>query len=143
MVGQGINLDPPDKAKPKGRAMDAAETKALKLGAKGPKLGTRRCKNCGIADGHNAATCLQKPENRERLAKIAGRKRGRPPGAKNRHGPCAAATEVGNEKMTHKRMTDDEEEWEDVDTDMEESPQREEPCTAPRKRGRPAGSKNK
>jgi hypothetical protein len=52
-------LEAPDKAKPKGRTKDQADKKALKLGAQREKKATRKCKICGVKDGHNAATCLQ------------------------------------------------------------------------------------
>jgi hypothetical protein len=44
----------------------------------------RRCKKCGVADGHNSRTCLSIEENRARLVILANpRKRGRPPGSRN------------------------------------------------------------
>lgn len=55
----GISLARPDKAKPKGRNKHAAKKKEVKLGAKGEKKKNKKCKICGIADGHNASTCLQ------------------------------------------------------------------------------------
>jgi hypothetical protein len=50
---------------------------------------TRKCQTCGIADGHNSRTCLSLEENRLRLASLAGRKRGRPPGSRNKGGSNA------------------------------------------------------
>jgi hypothetical protein len=41
-------LEPPDKAKPKGRTKDQAEKKAIKLGAQGEKKATRKCNICGV-----------------------------------------------------------------------------------------------
>ena len=44
----------------------------------------RRCRKCGVADGHNSRTCLSIEENRARLVILANpRKRGRPPGSRN------------------------------------------------------------
>jgi hypothetical protein len=50
---------------------------------------TRKCQKCGIADGHNSRTCLSMEENRLRLASLAGRKRGRPLGSRNKGGSKA------------------------------------------------------
>lgn len=142
-VGIGISLERPEKAKPKGRTMEKAELRVVKLGARGPKLMSRKCKVCGIADGHNASTCLQKEGNRVRLAGLAGKKRGRPPGSKNRSTLPRVALEVDSQKRSRMSMSDEEDGNETVGTDIEDSPQPEEPSPAPRKRGRPAGSKNK
>jgi hypothetical protein len=43
-VGISISLERPDKAKPKGRTMDPAELRVLKLGARGSKKKNRKCK---------------------------------------------------------------------------------------------------
>jgi hypothetical protein len=45
---------------------------------------SRKCQKCGIADGHNSRTCLTVEDNRVRLANLSGRKRGRPPGSRNK-----------------------------------------------------------
>jgi hypothetical protein len=42
---------------PKGRKMTETEKQSATLGAKGPKLGTRRCHECGKYTTHNARTC--------------------------------------------------------------------------------------
>jgi hypothetical protein len=139
----GIILERPDKAKPKGRALEQAEGHKLKLGARGPKLKSRKCKVCGIADGHNATTCLQVEANRVRLSNLAGKKRGRPPGSKNRSTLGRAANEVDNQKRRRMGRSNDEDGNERVGTALDDNIQPEEPSPAPRKRGRPAGSKNK
>jgi hypothetical protein len=77
-----INLGMLDRAKPKGRTIKNTEERILKLGAKGEKKKNRRCQLCGIADGHNNRTCLSLEENIARLATLANRKRGRPPGSR-------------------------------------------------------------
>jgi hypothetical protein len=82
----GISLARPNNSKPKGRIIKGSEQKVIKLGAKGTKKMNRKCQKCGIADGHNSRTCLSLEENRLRLASLAGRKRGRPPGSKNKVG---------------------------------------------------------
>jgi hypothetical protein len=43
-----------------------------------------KCQKCGIVNGHNSRTCLSLEENRARLASLAGRKRGRPHGTRNK-----------------------------------------------------------
>ena len=44
----------------------------------------RRCKKCGVADGHNSKTCLSVEENRVRLVSLANpRQRGRSLGSSN------------------------------------------------------------
>ena len=85
----GISLARPNNSKPKGRTIKGSEQKVIKLGAKGTKKMTRKCQKCGIADGHNSRTCLSMEENRQRLASLAGRKRGRPPGSRNKGGSKA------------------------------------------------------
>ena len=79
-----INLVPPEKAKPKGRNKTESEKAAVTLGALGEKLGTRKCKACGQYATHNARTCLSLEHNRMRLEEMKNKKRGRPPGAKNK-----------------------------------------------------------
>lgn len=83
-LGMQVSLQKPDRAKPKGRTIKESEARTLKLGARGEKKMTRKCKNCGIADGHNIRTCLAIEENRIKLANMDGRKRGRPRGSKNK-----------------------------------------------------------
>jgi hypothetical protein len=78
----GISLNRPDRAKPKGRTIKDEEQRILKLGAKEKKK-NRRCRMCGIADGHNSRRCLCLEENRARLASLANRNNGRPLGSKN------------------------------------------------------------
>lgn len=113
LVGQGVSLQPPVKAKTKGRTIPATEEREVRLGAKGPKKNTRACHICKIACGHNAATCPQLQHNKVRLESLrAPRSRGRPPGAKNK---VKAANPIENTKET----------------------------TGPRRRGRPPGAKNK
>jgi hypothetical protein len=70
----GISLARPNNSKPKGRTIKGSEQKVIKLGAKGTK---------------NSRTCLSMEENRLRLASLAGRKRGRPPGSRNKAGSKA------------------------------------------------------
>ena len=79
----------PNNSRPKGRTIKGSEERVIKLGAKGTKKMTRKCQKCGIADGHNSRTCLSMEENRQRLASLAGRKRGRPPGSRNKGGSKA------------------------------------------------------
>jgi hypothetical protein len=44
----------------------------------------KRCKKCGVVDGHNSRTCLSIEENRAHLVILANpRKRGRSPGSRN------------------------------------------------------------
>ncbi|WVZ89459.1 hypothetical protein U9M48_035862 [Paspalum notatum var. saurae] len=81
---EGISLERLDRAKPKGRTIKETETVVRKLGAKGEKKKNRKCKICGIADGHNSRTCLSVEDNRDRLSKLGVRKRGRPPGQRTR-----------------------------------------------------------
>jgi hypothetical protein len=85
----GISLARPNNSKPKGRTIKGSEQKVIKLGAKGTKKMNRKCQKCGIADGHNSRTCLSLEENRVRLASLSGRKRGRPPGSRNKVGSNA------------------------------------------------------
>jgi hypothetical protein len=94
-VVDGISLARPNNSKPKGRTI-----KVIKLGAKGTKKMNRKCQKCGIADGHNNRTCLSLEENRLRLASLAGRKRGRPPGSRNKGG---SNTPHWNETTTSKK----------------------------------------
>jgi hypothetical protein len=63
---------------------------------------SRKCQKCGIADGHNSRTCLTIEDNRVRLANLAGRKRGRPPGSRNKIGGAAPHW---NETSTSKKRT--------------------------------------
>jgi hypothetical protein len=77
-----INLGKPDRGKPKGQTIKNTEERILKLVAKGEKKKNRRCQLCGIADGHNSRTCLSLEDNMARLATLANRKRGRPPGSR-------------------------------------------------------------
>jgi hypothetical protein len=65
-----INPGMPDRAKPKVRTIKNGEERILKLGAKGEKKKNKRCRLCGIADGHNSRTCLSLDENRARLATL-------------------------------------------------------------------------
>jgi hypothetical protein len=77
-------MDKPINAKPKERTIRNDEVRTVKLGAKGEKKMNRRCKKCGVADGHNSRTCLSIEENRARLVILANpRKRGRLPGLRN------------------------------------------------------------
>jgi hypothetical protein len=79
-----ISLVPPEKAKPKGRNKTESEKAAVTLGALGEKLGTRKCTACGQYATHNARTCLSLEHNRMRLEAKKNKRRGRPPGAKNK-----------------------------------------------------------
>jgi hypothetical protein len=97
---EGVNLARPDKAKPKGRTIKSSEQQVLKLGAKGAKKMSRKCQKCGITDGHNSRTCLTVEDNRVRLANLSGRKRGRPPGSRNK---IIGAAPQWNETSTSKK----------------------------------------
>jgi hypothetical protein len=88
---------------PKGRTIKGIEQKVINLGAKGTKKMNRKCQKCGIADGHNSRTCLSLEENRLRLASLAERKRGRPPGSRNKVGSNAP---LWNETTTKKHAID-------------------------------------
>jgi len=82
----------------------------VKLGAKGEKKKNRKCQKCGIADGHNSRTCLTVEENRTRLAELACKKRGRPPGSKNKSAATAAQwNEASNTKKQRLVITDSDE----------------------------------
>jgi hypothetical protein len=86
---RGINADirreRPGQAKPKGRKMTETEKQSATLGAKGPKLGTRRCHECGKYTTHNARTCPTLPHNQKRLEALRSKRGpGRPPGAANK-----------------------------------------------------------
>jgi hypothetical protein len=79
-----ISRDPPMHAKPKGRKMTETEKQSATLGAKGPKLGTRRCHECGKYTTHNARTCPTLPHNQKRLEAMRSKRGGRPPGSANK-----------------------------------------------------------
>jgi hypothetical protein len=96
----GISLARPNNSKPKGRTIKGSEERVIKLGAKGTKKMTRKCQKCG----HNSRTCLSMEENRQRLASLAGRKRGRPPGSRNKGGSKAPNW---NETTTSKKHAND------------------------------------
>lgn len=70
---------PPEKSKP-----TESEKAAVTLGALGEKLGTRKCKACGLYATHNARTCLTLEHNRIRLEAMRNKERGRPPGTRNK-----------------------------------------------------------
>ncbi|WVZ84433.1 hypothetical protein U9M48_031466 [Paspalum notatum var. saurae] len=114
---EAISLEKPDRAKPKGRTIKDNEARVPKLGAKGEKKKNRRCKKCGIADGHNSRTCLSLEENKVRLANMVGRKRGRPPGSRNKSAISVAHwIETSISKKRSVDLSDDE----DLDdSDME------------------------
>jgi hypothetical protein len=73
-----------------GRTIKTSEQRVVKLGVKGEKKKTRKCQKCGIADGHNSRTCLSLEGNRVKLASLADRKRGRPPGSRNKNSTMPA-----------------------------------------------------
>ncbi|WVZ84918.1 hypothetical protein U9M48_031888 [Paspalum notatum var. saurae] len=89
------------------------DVEAQKLGAKREKK-NRKYKKCGIVDGHNSRTCLSVKENSDRLAKLGGRTRGRPPSSKNK---SARTTPEWNETSTSKKrrliVSDDDESADD------------------------------
>jgi hypothetical protein len=61
----------------------------------------RRCKKCGVGDGHNTRTCLSVEENMVRLASLSNpKKRGRPPGSRNIN---TSAAPKWNETTTSKK----------------------------------------
>ncbi|WVZ63333.1 hypothetical protein U9M48_012973 [Paspalum notatum var. saurae] len=110
----GISLEGPDRAKPKGRTIKETESMVLRLGAKGEKKKNRKCKKCGIADGHNSRTCLSVKENRDRLAKLGGRTRGRPPGSKNKSARTSLEwNETSASKKRQLIVSDDDESTDD------------------------------
>ncbi|RLN35298.1 hypothetical protein C2845_PM03G25950 [Panicum miliaceum] len=85
VFGDDVSLRPPDKSRSKGRAIKASETRVLHLGAPGPKFGNRKCDKCGMK-GYDIRTCPLVPYNQEHLEKMSsGKKRGRPPGSKNKN----------------------------------------------------------
>ena len=104
----------PINARPKGRTIKTSEQRVLKLGAKGEKKKTRKCQKCGIADGHNSRTCLSIEENRVKLASLADRKRGRPPGSRNKNSTMAPQWNETSTSKKHKH-TDSEEHGSDDD----------------------------
>jgi len=112
----GVNLERLDRARPKGRTIPESEKYVLKLGAKGEKKMTRKCTICGIKDGHNSRTCLSKEENRERLASLSGRKRGRPPGSRNRFQHTAPEWKESTSRKRHEIISDEESVGEESDT---------------------------
>jgi len=69
--------------------MTESEKKQVTLGAKGEKKGTRRCSVCGFYMTHNSRTCPTLEHNQQRLEAMRNKKRGRPPGAKNKRAPTA------------------------------------------------------
>ncbi|CAL5000205.1 unnamed protein product [Urochloa decumbens] len=73
-----ISSMPPPRSKVKGDRNAPSETRTL--GAQGPKLCTRNCSLCGLATGHNRASCPENPKNAERIEMLnqPKRKRGRP-----------------------------------------------------------------
>ena len=99
----------PDRAKPNGRTIKENEASSLKLGAKGEKKKNRKCKKCGVADGHNSRTCLTLEENRVRLANMVGQKRGRPLGSRNKSAISAAHwIETSTSRKRSVELSDDE-----------------------------------
>ena len=104
----------PNNARPKGRTIKTSEQRVVKLGAKGEKKKTRKCQKCGIADGHNSRTCLSIEENRVKLASLADRKRGRPPGSRNKNSTMAPQWNETSTSKKHKH-TDSEEHGSDDD----------------------------
>jgi hypothetical protein len=119
LVGEGVNLQPPEKSKTKGRTTKPLEQRVLKLGAKGPKKNNRTCSTCGLQAGHDSHTCLLLPHNKERLAQLGTKKRGRPPGVKNKVKYDAMGNIAASQEINKKEMME------------------------PRRRGRPPGSKNR
>ncbi|WVZ98225.1 hypothetical protein U9M48_043692, partial [Paspalum notatum var. saurae] len=116
-IFEAISLEKPDRAKPKGRTIKENEASSLKLGAKGEKKKNRKCKKCGVADGHNSRTCLTLEENRVRLANMVGWKRGRPPGSRNKSAISAAHwIETSTSRKRSVELSDDED---TNDSDME------------------------
>jgi hypothetical protein len=119
LVGEGVNLQPLEKSKTKGQTIKPSEQRVLKLGAKGPKKNNRTCSTCGLQAGHDSLTCLLLPHNKERLAQLGTKKRGRPPGAKNKVESDAMGNIAGSQEINKKEIME------------------------PRRRGRPPGSKNR
>jgi hypothetical protein len=94
----------PNNARPKERTIKTSEQRVVKLGAKGEKKNTRKCQKCGIADGHNSLTCLSIEENRVKLASLADRKRGRPPGSRNKNSTMAPHWNETSTSKKHKHI---------------------------------------
>jgi hypothetical protein len=111
-VCQGSNADisrePPVRAKPKGRKMTETEKQSATLGAKGPKLGTRRCHECGKYTTHNARTCPTLPHNQKRLEALRSKMGpGRLPRAMNKSKIARGPMEVrGKRKAENTRERD-------------------------------------
>lgn len=101
----GISMDPPPRAKTKGRCKTASEKKEVTLGAQGEKKGTRRCSVCKLYSTHNSLTCPMLPKNKERLEAMKNKKRGRPAGAKNKQNSSVHgnAREMQEERLMEKR----------------------------------------
>jgi hypothetical protein len=100
----GVSMDKPINAKPKGRTIRSDEVRTVKLGAKEEKKMNRRCKKCGVADGHNSRTCLSVEENRVCLVNLANpRKRGHLPGSRNIN---TSRAPEWNETTTSKKACD-------------------------------------
>jgi hypothetical protein len=93
----------PNNARPKGRTIKTSEQRVVKLDAKGEKK-TRKCQKCGIADGHNSRICLSIEENRVKLASLADRKRGRPPGSRNKNSTMALQWNETSTSKKHKHI---------------------------------------
>jgi hypothetical protein len=77
-------MDRPPEAKTKGRSKTSSEKNEVTLGAQGEKKGTRRCSVCHLYSTHNSATCPTLEKNQDRLEAKKNKKRGRPPGGKNK-----------------------------------------------------------
>jgi hypothetical protein len=125
-----ISREPPIHAKPKGRKMTETEKQSATLGAKGPKLGTRRCHECGKYTTHNARTCPTLPHNQKRLEALRSKRGpGRPPGAVNKSTIARRAEDIegrierprGQESVTQTRLSDElcsgSEDHDDMDID--------------------------
>ncbi|PNT67591.1 hypothetical protein BRADI_3g29324v3 [Brachypodium distachyon] len=123
------NDDPPDllgtilkalrKSSTKGsRAEDGA---APIIGARGPKMCTRTCSNCGLQQGHNKKSCPHPPQKFAVGGTSAGR--GRDRGRGRGRGRNARGKGV---VRTRRRLLDDEEDEDDHDGNDEEDS--ESPC---------------
>jgi hypothetical protein len=61
-----LSYEKPNKSKAKGRTIPDSEPRSTTLGAKGPKLGTKACRMCGLSS-HDVRTCPDLPHNKVRI----------------------------------------------------------------------------
>jgi hypothetical protein len=103
-------MEPPPRAKPKGRTKTLAERNAVTLGAQGEKKGNRRCSVCKLLATHNSVTCPTLQKNKDRLEAMKNKRRGRPVGAKNKknnYGDGNDRKELDERPMQRRRLLED------------------------------------